>query len=140
MGVVYQVLDLERNTSVALKALNKIDAINIYRLKNEFRQLADLSHPNLVSLHELCCENDLWFFTMELVIGDTFDVYVSSDRALPRVHDRELRTTLAGRARIVRDASVTLSQHGIGSEFPMGRVQCDLTLLRSVLRQLVAAV
>jgi eukaryotic-like serine/threonine-protein kinase len=140
MGVVYQVLDLERNSRVALKALNKIDAVNIYRLKNEFRQLADLSHPNLVSLHELCCENELWFFTMELVIGETFDVYVTGDGSLPRAHDRALQTTLAGRARIVRDASVTLSQHGIGSEFPSGRVHCDLTRLRSALRQLVAAV
>ncbi|HKU41915.1 MAG TPA: serine/threonine-protein kinase, partial [Polyangiales bacterium] len=137
---MYQVLDLERNTRVALKALSKIDAVNIYRLKNEFRQLADLSHPNLVSLHELCCENELWFFTMELVLGETFDVYVSADDAAPRVQDRALQTTLAGRARIVRDASVTLSQHGIGSEFPIGRVRCDLTRLRSALRQLVAAV
>jgi hypothetical protein len=104
MGVVYQVLDLERDTRIALKALSKIDAVNIYRLKNEFRQLADLSHPNLVSLHELCCENELWFFTMELVIGETFDVYVTGDHGLPRAHDRALQTTLAGRARIVRDA------------------------------------
>jgi serine/threonine protein kinase len=140
MGVVYQVLDLERNSRVALKALSKIDALNIYRLKNEFRQLADLSHPNLVSLHELCCENDQWFFTMELVVGETFDVYVTGEASLPRTHDRAQQTTLAGRARILRDASVTLSQHGIGSEFPIGRVHCDLTRLRSALRQLVAAV
>src|SRR5215510_16295461 len=119
MGAVYQVLDLERNTRVALKALNKIDAINIYRLKNEFRQLADLSHPNLVSLHELCCENDLWFFTMELVVGETFDAYVTHGGVNPRAQDRALQTTLAGRARIIRDASVTLSQHGIGTEFQL---------------------
>ena len=45
MGVVYQVHDVEQNTRVALKALTRRDAVNIYRLKNEFRQLADLSHP-----------------------------------------------------------------------------------------------
>jgi eukaryotic-like serine/threonine-protein kinase len=140
MGAVYQVLDLERNTRVALKALNKVDAINIYRLKNEFRQLADLSHPNLVSLHELCCENDLWFFTMELVVGETFDAYVTHGGVTPRAQDRALQTTLAGRARIVRDASVTLSQHGIGTEFQLERVVCDIHRLRSALRQLVAAV
>ena len=140
MGAVYQVLDLERNTRVALKALNTIDALNIYRLKNEFRQLADLSHPNLVSLHELCCENDLWFFTMELVIGETFDAYVAHNGASQRVPDRALQTTLAGRARIVRDTSVTLSQHGIGSEFPLERIACDINRLRAAFRQLVAAV
>lgn len=140
MGAVYQVLDLERNTRVALKALNTVDAINIYRLKNEFRQLADLSHPNLVSLHELCCENDLWFFTMELVVGETFDAYVTNSASPSRVQDRALQTTLAGRARIVRDASVTLSQHGIGSEFPLEHIACDINRLRFTLRQLVAAV
>jgi serine/threonine protein kinase len=140
MGAVYQVLDLERNSRVALKALTKIDALNIYRLKNEFRQLADLSHPNLVSLHELHCENDLWFFTMELVVGETFDVYVAQSGTAARAPDRALQTTLAGRARIVRDASVTLSQHGIGSEFPLDRTACDIDRLRSALRQLVAAV
>src|SRR6476469_11238886 len=80
MGVVYQALDLERNTRVALKALTQRDAINIYRLKNEFRQLADLSHPNLVTLHELCNEGNAWFFTMELVNGKTFDEYASDHR------------------------------------------------------------
>src|SRR4051812_17921074 len=80
MGVVYQALDLERNTRVALKALTQRDALNIYRLKNEFRQLADLSHPNLVALHELCNEGNAWFFTMELVNGQTFDDYVSGER------------------------------------------------------------
>jgi len=51
--VVYEALDLERNARVALKALTQRDALNIYRLKNEFRQLADLSHPNPVPLPEL---------------------------------------------------------------------------------------
>ena len=74
MGVVYEATDHERNARVALKALTQRDALNIYRLKNEFRQLADLSHPNLVALHELCCENGSWFFTMELVEGVTFDL------------------------------------------------------------------
>src|SRR5882672_1501050 len=73
MGVVYEALDLERGTRVALKALHHTDAINIYRLKKEFRQLADLSHPNLVTLHELCFDGDKWFFTMELVDGQTLD-------------------------------------------------------------------
>jgi tetratricopeptide (TPR) repeat protein len=145
MGVVYQVLDLERNTRVALKAIHKVDAVNIYRLKNEFRQLADLSHPNLVSLHDLCCEGDQWFFTMELVVGATFDQYVAGTTSsvrpnTPRPSARALQTTLAGRARILRDASVTLSQHGVGGDVPKKRVACDLTRLRAALRQLISAI
>ena len=105
MGVVYQALDLERNARVALKALTQRDALNIYRLKNEFRQLADLSHPNLVALHELCCENGSWFFTMELVDGVTFDQYVSDQNSVssipPAATDPHAVRTVAGR--IVRD-------------------------------------
>jgi len=144
MGVVYQALDLERNARVALKALTQRDALNIYRLKNEFRQLADLSHPNLVALHELCCENGSWFFTMELVDGVTFDLYVTDQNmvsSIPPAADPRAVRTVAGR--IVRDVSTTLSQRAIGSEYPMGgvsRASCNVRRLRRVLRQLVEAV
>ena len=106
MGVVYQALDLERNTRVALKALTQKDALNIYRLKNEFRQLADVSHPNLVTLHELCNEGNSWFFTMELVKGRSFDEYVAeerpnhiADRSLACRYDRGRATRAKRRSR-----------------------------------------
>jgi serine/threonine protein kinase len=143
MGVVYEATDNERNARVALKALTQRDALNIYRLKNEFRQLADLSHPNLVALHELCCENGSWFFTMELVDGVTFDVYVSDQGGTssfpPAPVDPRAIRTVAGR--MVRDVSTTLSQRAIGSEYPISsRSGCNVRRLRRVLRQLVEAV
>jgi serine/threonine protein kinase len=140
MGVVYEAVDLERNARVALKALSQRDAINIYRLKNEFRQLADLSHPNLVALHELCCENGSWFFTMELVDGVTFDTYVGGEqRASQPPSDLHSIRTVAGR--IVRDVSTTLGQRAIGSEYSLApRPTCNVRRLRRVLRQLVEAV
>ncbi len=138
MGVVYQALDLERNARVALKALSQRDAINIYRLKNEFRQLADLSHPNLVTLHELCNEGGLWFFTMELVEGQSFDAYVTESRGGSDPPERWKAPTLAGR--FMRDVSITLSQRAIGSEFPLPHVTANVKRLRHALRQLVEAV
>jgi predicted Ser/Thr protein kinase len=69
MGVVYDVEDRERRARVALKTLSFVDAAGIYRLKQEFRALAGVSHPNLVGLHELFCDNGEWFFTMDLVRG-----------------------------------------------------------------------
>ena len=69
MGVVYEALDHERNTHVALKTLRTREPRAILRLKHEFRALRDLQHPNLVSFGELFESRGDWFFTMELVRG-----------------------------------------------------------------------
>lgn len=71
-GTVYEAFDRERGSSVALKVLKQAEPAAIYRFKKEFRALTDLSHPNLVELHELMTDGDRWFFTMELVDGVPF--------------------------------------------------------------------
>jgi eukaryotic-like serine/threonine-protein kinase len=76
MGVVYEALDRERNARVALKTLRTMSAEELLALKNEFRALQDVTHPNLVSLGELIEDQDRWFFTMELVEGDNVLRYV----------------------------------------------------------------
>ncbi len=84
MGVVHEVHDRERDTRVALKHLRRTDPSWLYRFKQEFRALADVSHPNLVTLHELVSAENQWFFTMELIGGGDFLRYV-------RFGARELR-------------------------------------------------
>src|SRR5262249_37710589 len=56
MGVVYRAFDQRRGEVVALKTVRRPDAAAILRFKREFRALADLSHPNLVTLHELTAD------------------------------------------------------------------------------------
>jgi predicted Ser/Thr protein kinase len=72
MGYVHRVLDRQRGEEVALKSLRAQSARDIYRFKREFRSLADLTHPNLVMLHELFSVGEQWMFTMELVDGVPF--------------------------------------------------------------------
>jgi eukaryotic-like serine/threonine-protein kinase len=80
MGVVYEAWDNEREVTVALKTLRTPSADALLRLKREFRALQDLSHPNLVSLGELIEDGGAWFFTMELVRGQSFVSYVRGGR------------------------------------------------------------
>jgi hypothetical protein len=72
MGVVYEAVDREHGAHVALKTLRSFDARTILHIKQEFRALEGLQHPNLVQLGDLIEEGGRWFFTMELVRGVDF--------------------------------------------------------------------
>ncbi|MFN2427005.1 MAG: serine/threonine-protein kinase PknK, partial [Candidatus Binatia bacterium] len=76
MGTVYEVLDREHGSRIALKLLRMMDGESLLGFKQEFRDFQDLSHPNLVSVGELFGEDGQWFFTMELVDGVNFLEYV----------------------------------------------------------------
>ncbi|MFN2492602.1 MAG: serine/threonine protein kinase, partial [Pyrinomonadaceae bacterium] len=88
MGVVYEAHDRETDKVVALKTLTRAEASHISRFKNEFRSLADVSHPNLVALYEFMADGQYWFFTMELVGGVNFLEYVR-----PGYHARQAQSS-----------------------------------------------
>jgi hypothetical protein len=79
-GRVYQAYDREWKLRVALKVLRRNDPKFLYRFKREFRGSADFNHPNLVKLHELFADGQCWFFTMELLRGNSFLDYVQYQR------------------------------------------------------------
>ena len=77
MGEVFAALDRRNDERVALKVLAQAGSTALVRFKREFRALADVTHPNLVALHELVVPADgVPYFTMELVDGVAFTEYV----------------------------------------------------------------
>ena len=79
-GVVFEAFDEERQALVALKVPHDSSTRDISRFKQEFRALAELSHPNLVNLYEVMSHGSEWFFTMERVEGRTFTECLSENR------------------------------------------------------------
>jgi hypothetical protein len=86
---VYEAFDREWNVPVAVKTLLALKPEHLLRLKNEFRAIEEIRHPNLVRLGELLVENGQWLFTMELVDGVDFVRWVRQDGAadLQRLRD-----------------------------------------------------
>lgn len=141
MGVVYKVLDMERNMTVALKTLLHMDSDSIYYFKKEFRALHDLVHPNLCSLIELIHGDGGWFLTMELIDGIGFLNYVnpscqptSEDSWMDRAESlaRPRRAQVTGRRkdaafdeRRLRNGLVGLC-NGLNALHTAGKVHLDI--------------
>lgn len=73
MGAVYEAVDLVLNRSIAIKVLSGTDKgqeqDQVQRLIKEARAVAQLDHPNIVSIYQIGRENDQHFIAMQLVRG-----------------------------------------------------------------------
>jgi serine/threonine protein kinase/tetratricopeptide (TPR) repeat protein len=153
MGVVYEAHDRETDKVVALKTLTRAEASHISRFKNEFRSLADVAHPNLVSLYEFMSDGQYWFFTMELVQGVTFLEYVRPGyharhiqssrtptlRKTPKESENELLADYEAETRqleSVRGSYPTEASLEIPQETSLSRSKLDLNRLNVAIRQL----
>jgi eukaryotic-like serine/threonine-protein kinase len=76
MGVVYEAWDHAHDRRVALKTLSEVRPEPLLALKREFRSVATVSHPNLVTLYELLSEDGQWLLSMEYVEGTDFTSYL----------------------------------------------------------------
>jgi eukaryotic-like serine/threonine-protein kinase len=88
MGMVYEAIDPRSSTPIAIKSVSRLSPESLSRFKNEFRRLAELRHPNVVSLHELHHEGARLFFTMELIRGVDFITYLCGERIAPHEQQR----------------------------------------------------
>lgn len=75
-GAVYKVKDLQLDVIVALKVLHPVISKNQQALadfKKEILLLRQLSHPNIVRVHEYYSDNGLHFFTMDWIEGESLE-------------------------------------------------------------------
>lgn len=141
MGVVYEALDRESQSRVALKTLRSLSGDALLRFKNEFRVLQDMEHPNLVTLGELVEERGLWFFTMELVSGSDFISYIRpSEPASPSsgIDSTDLALTPVSEemAEAKTPEMVEIPQPPASGEYDEERLRSAMNQLASVINAL----
>lgn len=114
MAVVYRARDLMLERPVAIKILRQDysrDADFRERFRQEARAAANLTHPNIVTVHDFGLDNDRLFIVMEYVPGT------------------DLKTLLKRRGRFSIDEAITLMIQacaGIGYAHRSGLVHCDV--------------
>jgi serine/threonine protein kinase len=87
MGVVWRAEDPKLGRNVALKVLRRVDPALTERLVREARSMAQVNHPNVVTVYEVgTAEDGTPFIAMELVTGQSLRTWQSSKKhAVPEL-------------------------------------------------------
>lgn len=85
MGIVYKAKCSLLNRFVAVKILKSELSTSkdfIDRFMREANSIAKLSHPNIVSIHDVCIENNINFIVMEYIDGKTLKEIIIENKQL----------------------------------------------------------
>ncbi len=107
MGVVYDALDTRINRRVALKTLTSGDGevTRIIRFQREVEIASKLKHPNIVTIYDVGIIDQVPYFAMEFLEGESLAQLVAAEKRLPP----------RAAARVVRDVARALAhahEHG----------------------------
>lgn len=114
MAIVYQATDLMLDRTIAVKILRKdFSSSQAFqeRFKEEARAAANLTHPNIVTVHDFGFDQDRLFIVMEHVPGKDLKQKINETRALP----------IYQATRLIVQACA-----GIGYAHRAGLVHCDI--------------
>ncbi|MEP7125977.1 MAG: serine/threonine-protein kinase [Byssovorax sp.] len=87
MGIVFAAWDTDLGRRIALKLLlsPNADEARRVRLRREAQAMARLSHPNVVTVHDVGTHESGTFIAMELIDGSTLGAWLKSKRTAPEV-------------------------------------------------------
>lgn len=83
MAVVYKAIQLDLDREVALKIMPSNISLNrrfMERFMSEAHAVAKLSHPNIVSIHEVAMENNVYYLAMEYIPGQNLFYYLNFNK------------------------------------------------------------
>jgi len=86
MSVIYRALDRSLGRHVAVKILRPSltqDPSFVAKFQNEARSIANLQHPNIVTVHDVGNDGPTYYIVMELVEGLDLKKIITSSGALP---------------------------------------------------------
>ncbi|MBT8136566.1 MAG: protein kinase [Gammaproteobacteria bacterium] len=98
MGLVYRARDERLNVEVAIKVLRPErapDQALLERFERELLLAREVSHPNVVRIHDIGQDGDLHFITMDLVSGRSLRDVLESDGALDAVTAANITAEIA---------------------------------------------
>jgi serine/threonine protein kinase len=142
-GVVYKAFDANLQRSVAIKMLPPKIAKSsqglVERFLREARSAAKLSHPNIVTIHQICPYRDTYYIVMELVDGGALHEFLAVQKrftppeavrviraaaeGLGHAHRRGIihRDIKPGNIMMTNDGQVKISDFGLARDVLQGR-------------------
>jgi tetratricopeptide (TPR) repeat protein/TolB-like protein len=109
MGLVYDAEDTELDVTVAVKVIRQelaTDAALIERFRRELVLGRQVSHPNVVRIHDIGQDGDLYFLTMDYVDGVSLRDWLAERGRLDEETAIAMTRTIAGALAVAHRAGV----------------------------------
>ncbi len=130
MGRVYQAKDTVDDKIVAIKKLTSRLVVSpkaVLLMRNEFRTMTQLSHPNAVQVYDYGIDEDVPYYVMEYIEGQDLndvdnpsveqivDVLIQLCQVLSYFHSRNLvhRDLKPGNVKVLADGSIKVIDYGL---------------------------